>query len=293
MREIGSAAVEELTSSSLVELRGILQEARTQRQELMQALSVGRAKYQQDSAELNRRKHSLLRFFYKARISELETSIPEVSQELSQLEGWLKSTHIDIQFDSSDGAKKAYGRLIRSFQALIGCQAIWDITSDRTTNRATERTAASRALLRTTIQLEFTDSELVRFDGRAMLFGNANGENILLYPGIALMPRADGQFALIDLRELSLEFTTVQFIEEDPVPADARVVGKAWAKSNKDGTPDLRFKGNYQIPICLYGRILFTSPGGIEEEYQFSNADAGRAFAEAFKVYKMSLTQSQ
>ncbi|MBC8036546.1 MAG: hypothetical protein H7X89_04955 [Rhizobiales bacterium] len=139
--------------------------------------------------------------------------------------------------------------------------------------------------------LDFGGSELVQFDGRALSFGNANGEDILVYPSVALMPRRDGQFALIDIREISLDFRSVQFVEEDAVPADAKVVHETWAKVNKNGSPDLRFKGNYRIPVCLYGRLLFTSPGGLREEYQFSNIEAVENFSRAFDAYKITLPQ--
>jgi hypothetical protein len=95
---------------------------------------------------------------------------------------------------------------------------------------------------------------------------------------------------LIDLRELNLELHAVQFIEEEAVPSDANVVGETWAKVNKDGSRDLRFRANYRIPICLYGRLLFTSPGGVEEEYQFSNAEAAGNFFRAFDAYKRALS---
>ena len=104
------------------------------------------------------------------------------------------------------------------------------------------------------------------------------------------MPRADGAFALIDLRDLQLEFNAVNFIEDEAVPPDANVVGSTWAKVNKDGSRDLRFRDNYQIPVCLYGRLLFTSAGGVEEEYQFSNAEAAGNFARAFEAYQGSLS---
>jgi hypothetical protein len=123
-----------------------------------------------------------------------------------------------------------------------------------------------------------------------MSFQNINGEDILIYPGVAIMPRADGAFALIDLRELRLESEAVRFVEEDAVPNDAAVVGETWAKVNKNGTPDLRFRDNYRIPICLYGRLLFTSPAGVEEEYQFSNAEAAGNFSRAFDAYKTALS---
>jgi len=103
------------------------------------------------------------------------------------------------------------------------------------------------------------------------------------------MPRSDGQFALIDIREIKVEFSIVQFVEEETVPADSIIIQNTWAKVNKDGSPDRRFKGNYSIPVCKYGHLLFTSPAGLQEEYQFSNAELAENFTRAFNAYKLAL----
>lgn len=126
-----------------------------------------------------------------------------------------------------------------------------------------------------------------------MRFENANGDDILLYPGVAVIPRADGAFALIDLRELQISAEPRGFHEEDGVPNDASIAGHTWAKTNKNGSPDRRFKDNYQIPICIYGNITFHSQTGVTEEYMVSNADAAQAFAEAVKRYQLSLTETE
>lgn len=290
MREIGSASVEQLTSDSLRELRDMIAEARTQRNEIEADLSQARSLLHSQTSELERRQRSLFRYFYKRRIAELEAALPETSAEVERLESWLEATHVEIKFETGDAAKKAYASLVRAFDALRGSARIWDITSDRNTHRVLERTAASRMLIRDPAIVEFSTSDLVRFEGRPMRFQNVNGEDILIYPGVAVMPRADGAFALIDLREMQLESNAVQFIEEEAIPPDTQVVGQAWAKANKDGSPDLRFKGNYSIPVCLYGRLLFTSPAGVEEEYQFSNAEAAGNFGRAFAAYQAAIS---
>lgn len=290
MREIGSASVEELTSEGLRELRDMIASARSQRSEIEADLTEARTLYQDYVDELARRERSIFRYFYKRRIKELQVALPGTEAEVKRLEGWLESTHVPINFETSDAAKKAYASLVRAFDALRCASRVWDVTSDRSAHRVIERTTASRALTRDLVMVDFSTSDLVRFEGRPMHFQNINGEDILIYPGVAIMPRNDGAFAVIDLRELRLEFTTVRFIEEEAVPADAQIVGQTWAKSNKDGTPDLRFKNNYAIPVCLYGRFLFTSPGGVEEEYQFSNAEAATNFARAFGAYQAALT---
>jgi hypothetical protein len=290
MREIGSASVEQLTSHSLVELRDVIAQARSQRHEVDEDLAQAKSLHQDQSAHLDRRQRSLFRFFYKRRMAELEAALPETASEIERLEAWHEATHIDIKFETNDAAKKAYAALVRAFEALRTSASVWDITSDRDTHRIVERTSASRMLTRHRVTVEFSASDLVRFEGRAMRFQNVNGEDILIYPGMAMMPRPDGAFALIDLRELQIAFQAVQFIEEEAVPSDTKVVGETWAKVNKNGNPDLRFRDNYRIPICLYGRLLLTSPGGIEEEFQFSNIEVAGNFSRAFDAYKAALS---
>ncbi|AQR74204.1 hypothetical protein BXU08_11565 [Sphingomonas sp. LM7] len=292
MREINSAAVENLTSHGLLEVRDLIAQARIQRAEIAADLAEAQGVHSRDAAELDRRSRSLFRVFYKRRIAELEISVPEAEQEIQRLTEWQQSTHVDVRFETSDAAQKAYGALVRQFEILRGCARIWDITSDRIGNRVVERSYASRSITRTPVTLEFSTSDLVRFEGRAMRFQNVNGEDILIFPGVALMPREDGAFALIDLREIDLAFAAAQFVEDEAVPRDSQVVGYTWAKVNKNGSPDLRFRDNYQIPLCLYGRMVFTTPGGVEEEYQFSNAAAAGEFARAFDAYRSALASS-
>lgn len=85
---------------------------------------------------------------------------------------------------------------------------------------------AGRTLTRTKVSLGYTGSDLIRFDGRAMQFENANGEEIMIYPGMVIMPRSDGAFALIDLREVTLGFSPINFHEDEAVPSDTKIGGR-------------------------------------------------------------------
>ncbi len=142
-------------------------------------------------------------------LGSLRSQSPRRRRRFSDWKGGSNSTHVKIEFETSDAAKKAYASLVRAFEALRASNRIWDITSDRAAHRVIERTTASRTLTRNLVTVDFSTSDLVRFEGRPMRFQNINGEDILFYPGVAIMPRSDGAFALIDLRELRLEFTTI------------------------------------------------------------------------------------
>jgi hypothetical protein len=293
MNEISSASVEVLTSSSLVPLRDMIAKAREQQAQVKSDLKEAREEQSKQSVELNRRKRSLFRWFYRKRIAELEVALPVTEAEIQRLSEWEGTTKISVTFEAGDAAQRAYADMVRAFEALKQSQKRWDITSHRSTNQFAERTVAHRTIDRHPVRLEFSSTDLIQFSGRAMRFENVNGDDIMIYPGVAVIPRADGAFALVDLRDLETEASISAFHETEGVPSDSKVIGNTWAKTNKDGSPDRRFKENYQIPICQYGRIGFRSKSGVTEEYMFSNSDAAYAFAAAVKAYQKALANTE
>lgn len=83
---------------------------------------------------------------------------------------------------------------------------------------------------------------------------------------------------------MQLEVTESQFVEEESVPKDAVVVGRTWRYVNKKGGPDRRFKDNYQIPICSYEQLRFSSETGLNEVVQVSRRSVGEDLRKALSV---------
>lgn len=110
-----------------------------------------------------------------------------------------------------------------------------------------------------------------------------------LYPGFVLYRASKQAFALIDGREVTVEFRGVQFTERGNVPSDTQVTDYTWDKCNKDGSADLRFRDNHRIPVARYGCLRFQSPDGLNVEYECSRADAAETFAEAWEAFRLSL----
>ena len=292
MNEITSASVEVLTSTSLVPLRDMVAKAREQQAQVKSDLKEARDEEAKQQGELSRRQRSLFRWFYKKRIAELQAALPVTKDEVERLANWEDNTKIAVTFEAGDAAQRAYGAMVRAFDTLKLSEMKWDVTADRSTNQLVERTLAYRSVDRHPVSFEFSSTDLIQFSGRALRFENVNGDDILIYPGVAVIPRADGVFALIDIRELKIDIEGVRFHENESVPQDAEVVGHTWAKTNKDGSPDRRFKENFQVPICLYGQIAFRSQTGVTEEYMVSNANAALAFVEAMRLYQQSLSET-
>jgi hypothetical protein len=87
----------------------------------------------------------------------------------------------------------------------------------------------------------------------------------------------------VSYADLQLRWQPSNFIEEGNVPADAQVVSHTWKHPNKKGGPDRRFANNYQIPICRYEALHFTSASGVNELVEFSRTGVTDPFCRALK----------
>lgn len=100
-----------------------------------------------------------------------------------------------------------------------------------------------------------------------------SGKETLIFLPDKLLIMQRKNIGALDYSDISIAFGTTRFIEDGPVPSDAKVVGQTWKYVNRSGGPDKRFKDNRQIPICSYGELKLKSPTGLNTIIMFSNAD--------------------
>lgn len=192
--------------------------------------------------------------------------------------------NIDVNFD--DPTKRKYDSLFNAFKNLSTSHHIWDITGAHFQDRVAARSSASTLVNRREAKICCRSLSFINCNYEALYFQNVNGADLYLYPTFMLMYTNDQNFAIIGIDEFTLSFTPVSFTETSQVPCDSKVIRKTWAKVNKNGTPDKRFKSNYQIPVVQYARLSFSSRNGVNEEYQISNFEFTQEFANSFQEYK-------
>ncbi|KFC19313.1 DUF4236 domain-containing protein [Chryseobacterium sp. FH1] len=219
--------------------------------------------------------------------------VPKLNEDINAQKEAIKETklvidnsavNIDIQFD--DPTKKKFDRLYNAFKNLSSSHRIWDITGAHYHNRVATRSSASKLVNRRDVKFGLRSLPIIQSNYEALYFQNINGADLYLYPTFVLMYTNDQNFAIVGIDELSLTFSSVSFTETSTVPRDSKVTSKTWAKVNKNGTPDKRFKNNYQIPVVRYGRLRFSNSTGVNEEYQISHYEAGEEFGKAFEEYR-------
>jgi len=179
--------------------------------------------------------------------------------------------------------------MLEDYKTLISCEKIWDITSSVSNNMAVSRSAASQSVTRRLVKIGFGNIDIIKSKYEALHFENANGGDLYIYPAFMAIVDSQKKFGLIDIREIDFHFKGQGFLEEEKVPSDAMIVGETWAKVNKDGSPDKRFKGNYKIPICQYGDAEISSKTGLNEAYSFSSFEKFEKFGKSMLDYQNTI----
>ncbi len=171
----------------------------------------------------------------------------------------------------------------------MSSQKIWDVTTAIEKNRVETRLAASISEKKTEVRFDLKSLQDIKSKYIALVFKNANGADMYFYPNFIVFQASNGSFGLVDFRELDFNFNPTRFVESGNIPSDSKIIGTTWAKVNKNGTPDKRFKGNYQIPIVQYGTITLKTDTGMNEEYEFSNYEYCEQFAHDFNDYQKTI----
>lgn len=285
LHDIKSAGSGALTTPGLSEFKRLMEEARREHGEIVQELSRARSEESLTVGRYTSWKNGwLMRRLFKAKFEQLRVSSEESTAKRAELEEQERLSRLQTQIELPDGVTKAFHRMNDEFAVLTKCDRIWDTVGERTTNQFAERTTATRAVERKPVGFQIGRCELIESEWKVPHLQNANGGDIYFYPAFALYFVSSDNFALLEYKDIELEFSFSRFIEEETLPGDTAIVGQTWEKTNKDGSPDKRFKGNYQIPIAQYGKISITSTTGMNEEYMVSNAERAQAFSSAWKV---------
>lgn len=286
-KELKSAAIDTLTSSGLVELKETLLAAYNEEKEILYEL-----KKCNEELDLSKRRFARFKFipfakslFPKAYLKRLD-NININEEKLAELKEQKELCNVNINIELNSDCLELFSKITSSFEFLMKSELIWDITTQRDTDKYRERTTAEQTIERKKVNFNYDRLSFIECKFAAFHLENRNGADIYIYPGFLIFFKNDREFALIDFNDLKIEYINQSFIESEKVPSDSVVVGQTWAKANKDGSRDKRFSDNYQIPIVKYGKLVFTSSQGMNEHFMISNPIISQQFFDLFIEYK-------
>jgi len=183
-----------------------------------------------------------------------------------------------------EATTESYDLLRGAFEQLMQCERIWDVTAERSGQQY--RSLATAAIDRKPVNPGLHVLERLHPRQKALHFHNANGADLYVFPHVLAVHEPHRGLALIGLKDIRLDWSITRFHEDERVPSDTRTVGYTWRYTNKDGSPDRRFRDNYQIPIVVYGQIDFITNSGLNERYLVSNPEKAENFCRTFLAYQ-------
>ena len=220
----------------------------------------------------------------KEEFQKLQTEVEETSEYLKDLQSEYENAKADININSDLELSEQYTKVAEAFHELKDSNKIWDITSESKSSDI--KSSAKTTVFREEVKFSLKDIDFIESTEPAFYLQNADGSHFYIYPAFILLMNSQGDFSLLDLKELNFQFTRQRFLEEKAtISTDSKIVDYVWAKVNKDGSPDMRFKGNYQTPVVHYGVLTFRVGGTMNEVYHISNFEAAQKFAEEFMSY--------
>jgi hypothetical protein len=287
MEEIRSGSSSVMTTPGLAAFKESLRSAEAQHAAIKLDLDDARATEVKHVARYNRWNDGwLFKRVWKKQFASLRELADESIARRREFAEQLELSMLNAQFEMSDGVAKAFDVMCEAFLSCARSQRVWDNVAHRQTNRVAERTTATRIVDLKPVKFELGKCSVIVAPMSVPRLENANGGDLYIYPGFLLYHAGSSNYALVELEALDLLVTQSQFHEEGPVPSDAQQVGTTWAKANKDGSPDKRFKDNYSIPVMLYARLVVRSASGLNEEYLLSNVEAVEDFGQAIQKLK-------
>lgn len=278
--EIKSKDANEVTSQGLLELKETLLAAYEEKKEIEKEITELEKKVKNAKIFLIISKILIIGFLFKL----FDENFREKSEYLEELKNQLKECKVYINIELTENKIEQYNILKNVFHRLTQCQNIWDMTSS--VENTDNRSSASQSVTRDETTIGLKTIPFLNADYEAMFFENKNGSDIYIYPGFVAFFDDSHNFGLVELKDLEIIYSDSKFLEQEVVPSDAKIIGKTWAKVNNNGTPDKRFKDNYEIPIVKYGELKFISGTGVFEVFLFSNSEAGKAYSVAYDNYK-------
>lgn len=286
---IFSADIQEITSQNMQGVKEVIVLARQQREDLKRDLQKIKAALGTSKWKLAL-SYILLYGLIKKTIPEnIKIDIEAQKEAINQTIGQIENCFVKLEIDFEPVIKEKYNKLVEAFKNLTTSQKIWDVTSAHYQDRVKTRSSASTIVKKRDVKFAIKHLPDIKSDFEALYFQNANGADLYFYPSFIVMYSSETSFALIGLDEIVLTQSFVRFTETGTVPGDSKVIDKTWAKVNKNGTPDKRFKGNYQIPVVKYGEIGLKTGTGLNEEYEFSNYEFTEDFGRAFRDYQQAI----
>ena len=183
---------------------------------------------------------------------------------------------VNLEYDFDSEKEEEHNRRVGAWLILAESSKEWQVLTETYNSNTKVHAGASRSLKRAACTIRKISPYYLKTNVEIIQIALMK-ETLLILPDKVFIIRGT-KVGAVDYDDLQIQVSSINFVESDPVPEDAQVIGQTWQYVNKNGTPDKRYKNNRQLPICLYGVVRLKSASGVNVEMQVSNIQKSRDF---------------
>ena len=164
---------------------------------------------------------------------------------------------IAIDYDMTEDAKKELDASNDFLAGIMESDQVWLVRSVEELPETSE--ADMKISQRISMKFSKDNDEI---ETNAETFTLSNDQTKLIFLPDALFIKEGSKMSALSFNDMEISLHKLTFLEEDRPPADATLLGKTYEHTNKDGSPDKRFKENRELNIVEYGVLsLYKEPG--------------------------------
>lgn len=157
---------------------------------------------------------------------------------------YKKTSPVEIEYDFEDGASEEYDLTNKLLAGILESDKVWLVDGlladdDRSTITARK-------------ELKIKEGLTGDLSTNVKVYSLVAGDLTLSFLPDALLINKNGVNKAIDYKDLQVDLRSENFLEEEKV-ADATLIDKTYLHSNKDGSPDKRYKDNPEVNLVEYG----------------------------------------
>ena len=230
----------------------------------------------------------LIGFFGLCLIATLFVSVHAIYQFLTGLAAVFLCVYpfrrrlftVRLDYDLDESSKEVNNWWLDQWEGVLRCKVVRRITQESDLANGKVYGGAGTVIGSTPVKVLRKLPPYIKTNARTLGIQIGKKQSLYFLPDKYILV-SKGKISAFDTNSIRFSYKDSPYICYDTPPADTEVLRMTWEKVNADGSPDKRFAGNRQLPICKYGEIALTDPAGLDVVLQFSNASKAAGFVDA------------
>jgi len=198
-----------------------------------------------------------------------------------------EKTHVALIYRLGAEERKNYQRLCSGLEALAKVHRLRQVTALQAQGNWKQHAGASQLASFEPVRL-LPPNSIAWLETNIPVWGLQRNRLLVVFLPDCMLVEKGKKVGAIHYQDLVLSSNYAEFMEAGAPPADARIMRYTWHYINKNGTPDLRYRNNYQVPVTEATYLNLIGNRGLKLSLQASNRKNAEYFLDCLRSFKPS-----